>query len=491
MAQELPSFALIIFGGTGDLARTKVYPALYDLFSKGLLPAQFIILGIGRSISTREEYAQLFKKAIEANPKQQIKVDSKVFRKLAKHLYFYQGDLEKNSFYPRLRRFLDEQENAGLPCKNRLLYLATYPKLYPTIFKNLKPSKLNICPNGWTRIMTEKPFGHNFETARELNELVHKSFSEDQIFRIDHYLGKETMQNILTFRFGNNIFEPIWNRDFVEHIQITALEDYGIRGRGPYYDATGALRDMLQNHLLEMLAATLMDPPVNFDMEEIRRRRTEIIKTLNPFNIREASRDVVAGQYESYRQEPKVSDASRTETFIALKTFSDDEHWKDVPIYMRTGKKASVKLTEINVVFKPTPHKVTRQKRHQNILTFRIEPNEGIALDVLVKEPGHGPQKLAHQSMDFCYKRVYSDNLPDPYSKLILDAVQGDRTSFNRDEEVEAQWEYLNPILQYWEEKRPKPIPYEDGTDGPDKANELIRQDGRTWIPPRMWLCRI
>lgn len=491
MAQALPSFALIIFGGTGDLARSKIYPALYKLFEKNLLPKKFLILGIGRSLNTQEEYAKLVSQSIEGGSKHATVVDARVFARMKKHLYFYKADLKENSFYPQLRKFLDEQEKKGLPCANRLFYLATLPALYPTIFKNIESAKLHKASGGWTRIMIEKPFGHNLETAKRLNKLVHKVFGEEQIFRVDHYLGKETIQNILAFRFGNNIFEPLWNRDYVDHIQITVLEDHGIQGRGAYYDQTGALRDMIQNHLLEMLAATLMDPPANFNMEEIRRRRTEIIKSLNPFNLREASRDVVIGQNASYRKEPKVNPRSRTETYVALKTFSDNEHWRDVPVYMRTGKKTSVELTEINVVFKPAPHKITRQRRHQNILTFRIEPNEGIALDVLVKEPAHGPQKLVHQSMDFCYKRVYSAKLPDPYSKLILDACRGDQTSFNRDEEVEAQWEYLDPILRYWEENHPRPTRHKDGTDGPEEADELLRQDGRRWIKPRMWLCRI
>lgn len=484
--------AFIIFGGTGNLARYKVYPALYLLFEKNLLPRNFVIIGIGRSIETDEEYSQIFKEGITNSPRHNIKVDPRIFARLKKHLLFYQGDFSQKDFYPNLKKFLAYQEKKGLPCKNRLFYLATLPKLYSTILQNLKRVSLNRPSRGWVRIMIEKPFGHDLKTAVSLNQLTRRCFGEDQIFRIDHYLGKETIQNILAFRFGNTIFEPLWNRKFVDHIQITALEDYGTRGRGAYYDATGALRDVVQNHCLQMLAVTLMDPPSSFDMAEIRRRRVEIIKTLNPFNLTEAGKDVVLGQYATYKKEPRVLPSSNTETYVALKTYSDAKNWKDVPIYIRAGKMTEFKLTEINVVFKPG-HRLLKEGKipHQNVLTFRIDPNEGVALDLLIKEPGHKTIKYTSESMDFCYKRSFHEALPDPYSRLVLDAIQGDQTFFTNYEEVEAEWKYFNPILEYWGKSKPKPIIYKDGSMGPKEADKLIERDDRRWVPPRMQLCRL
>lgn len=484
----MDSFALIIFGITGNLAQIKLIPVLYDMAEKDLLPKGMVIIGIARKPMTKEEFQKYFHETLHLeniHHKHPIKED--VFKKLCKRLHYVSGEVDDLNFYLRLKEYLNNLIKRGFKCNNRIYYLATYPNLYRHIFEGLRKNGLNKQNAGWVRLMIEKPIGHDLASSRQLNKLLLKYFTEDQIYRLDHYLGKETLQNILTFRFSNGIFEPLINKEYIDHIQITALEDFGIGRRGGYYDQVGALRDVGQNHQLQMLAFSTMDAPSQFSNEAVTAEREKILKNLIPLPEK-----VVYGQYQGYTKEPNVKKDSQTDTFYALKTFIKNDRFKDVPIYIRAGKRLKQTVTEISIVFKNPANRLLRHLdwgEEPNVLIYRIQPNEGVVLKILTKKPGH-EVKLQPEYMQYCYRiDPHSHYIPDPYERLLIDTIRGDQTFFNDAEEVEAQWAFIDPYFA--KASQGKPLIYKPGSWGPKEADKLMEEDGRAWLEPSMDFCRI
>ena len=468
----MDSFALIIFGITGNLAQIKLIPALYDIAEKGLLPENSTIIGTARKPMKKQDFEKYFHSVLHSeNKHHKHAIKDEIFLKLCKNLHYLDGNLDDPAFYIKLKKTLKELEKKGRKCQNRIFYLATYPDLYETIFKNLKKSGLSKQTKGWTRLIIEKPIGFDLVSARKLNKVLTKYFSEDQIYRLDHYLGKETLLNVLTFRFSNGIFEPLINKKYVDHIQITSSEDFGIGARGGYYDSVGALKDVGQNHLLQMIALSAMDEPKSLSNEEITCERIKILKNLMPFPEK-----VVLGQYRGYTKEPNVDPNSIKDTYFAFKTEIKNARFAGVPIYIRGGKNLKTWVTEISIIFKTG-----------NVLIYRIQPNEGIVLKIKTKKPGH-EKALEDQYMQFCYKAdPHGHYLVDPYERLLFDAISGDQTNFNDAKEVEAEWEFIDAL----EKKLPKIIEYKIGSWGPKEADRLIEADGRSWLEPSMEFCRI
>lgn len=474
----MESFALVIFGITGNLAQIKLIPALYDMEEKSLLPEDMTIVGIARRKMSDEDLRKYVHEVLHLeNVHHKHEIKEAVFKNLCRKIKYLSGEIEAQTLYEKIKKQVSH--------KNRIYYLATYPDLYHYIFENLQKHKLNIQNSGWVRLMIEKPIGSDLSSAKALNQLLLKYFTEDQIYRLDHYLGKETLQNILTFRFANGIFEPIINKDYIDHIQITATEDFGIGRRGGYYDQVGALKDVGQNHQLQMLAFATMDAPSEFTNEAVTRERIKILRSLLPL-----TQKIVFGQYEGYRNEKNVDPKSQTDTFYALKTLIKNGRFKDVPIYIRAGKKLKQTATEISIVFK-NPHnrlfKHLARGRDPNVLIYRIAPNEGIVFRILTKIPGH-KIKLESKYLQYCYRiDPHRHFFPDPYERLLVDTIRGDQTFFNDAEEVEAQWAFVDPLVK----ARGKPHIYKVGTWGPKEADELLAEDGRTWLEPSMEFCRI
>lgn len=474
--KAMDSLALVIFGITGNLAQIKLIPVLYDMAEKGVLPEDISIIGIARKQMTNKEFQNYFHHVLHMeNIHHSHEIKEEVFKKLCKKLHYIAGNADD----PKLYKQLDKYRG------NRIYYLATYPGLYEAIFENLQKTDLNKQDRGWARLMIEKPIGSDLKSARELNKLLLKYFSEDQIYRLDHYLGKETLQNILTFRFANGIFEPLINKDFIDHIQITAAESFGIGERGGYYDQVGALKDVGQNHQLQMLAFATMDAPIEFSNKAVTEERIKILKNLVP-----QPKSLVYGQYDGYKKEKNVEHSSTTDTFYALKTFIKNERFKDVPVYIRAGKKLNHTATEISVVFKKPGNRLFKHTvfgNEPNVLIYRIQPNEGIVFKILTKIPGH-EIKLEPEYMQYCYRLdPHTHYIPDPYERLLVDTIRGDQTFFNAAEEVEAQWAFIDPLIK----ARGKPHIYQPGSWGPKEADKLIEQDGRVWFEPSMEFCRI
>ncbi len=476
----MDSFALVIFGITGNLAQKYLIPTLYDMEEKNLLPKGVTVVGIARRQMLDQDLKKYIHQVLhQENIHHKHKIAEDVFKKLCARISYISGEIQDSNLYSKLKDFLKHD--------NRIYYLATYPDLYHYIFENLQKQKLNLQNSGWVRLMIEKPIGQDLASAKALNELLLKYFDESQIYRIDHYLGKETLQNILTFRFANGIFEPLINKDYIDHIQITATEDFGIGARGGYYDQVGALKDVGQNHDLQMLAFATMDVPLQFSNEAVTLERIKILKALVPL-----AQKIVFGQYEGYTKEESVDPNSQTETFFAFKTYLNNERFKEVPIYIRAGKKLKQTATEISIIFK-TPHNRLLRRisagNEPNVLIYRIQPNEGIVFRILTKVPGHGI-KLQSEYMQYCYKiDPHKHYIPDPYERLLVDIINGDQTFFNDAQEVEAQWAFIDPYSAKASQGRP--LIYKTGTWGPKEADELLKEDGRAWLEPSMDFCRI
>ena len=482
----MDSFALVIFGVTGNLAQKYLIQVLYDMAEKKLLPENMSIVGVARKVMNNEDFKKyVFEVLHTHNLHHKHPIKEEVFQDLAKRLHYIDGHFDNPEFYKRLNIFLNKLTKSGSNCDNRIYYLATYPDLYSHVFENLQAQGMNRQDNGFVRLMIEKPIGNNLQSSKALNKLLLKYFTEDQIFRLDHYLGKETIQNILTFRFSNDLFEPMINSEHVDHIQITASEDFGIGSRGGYYDLVGALKDVGQNHQLQMLAFSTMDSPSEFSSKAVTTQRLKILQALQPIPDK-----VVLGQYSDYKLEKNVDPNSDTETFYALKTYIKNDRFKNVPVYIRAGKKLKQTVTEISIVFKNPPNRLFHgitSGDEPNVLIYRIQPNEGIVLKIVTKKPGHKLQ-LEDEYMQFCYKLdPHSHYIPDPYERLLIDTIRGDKTFFNTAEEVEAQWAFIDPLLK----NKPKPHTYKQGSWGPKEADELLEQDGRVWLEPSMLFCRI
>jgi glucose-6-phosphate 1-dehydrogenase len=486
---------MTIFGASGDLTQRKLIPALYNLMADGLLPEEFAMIGYARKAKTNEQFREEMRKAVEEFSRTKP-IDEAVWDKFGRSLHYQQGDYNTPADYEVLCQRLEAIEKAHGSGGNRLFYLSTPPEVYPVIIQNVGQT-MCIDSQGddhyWSRVIIEKPFGHDLESARELNEHVHKWFREDQIYRIDHYLGKETVQNILVFRFANGIFEPIWDRKFVDHIQITVAESIGIGNRGSYYENAGVIRDIVQNHLLQLVALTAMEPPAEFDADAVRNEKVKVLKALRVDQTR--GDGTVRGQYgpgkldgqvvSGYTQEEGVAPDSTTETYLAMKLLVDNWRWAGVPFYIRSGKRMPKRVTEIVIQFKMPPlllfDDVTAQAIEPNQLVMNIQPEEGISLRFGAKMPGTG-ENIQPVVMNFSYGQSFKVPAPDAYERLILDAMLGDSTLFTRSDEVEALWTLITPVTAAWESGGGSFIEqYRAGTWGPKEADDFMAMDGRKW----------
>lgn len=472
------SFVLVIFGATGDLTNVKLMPALFSLFKEGALPENFYIFGFSRREISNKEFHDLFP-GLTFDPQ---------WTRFSEHLKYQQGEFENEKGYRELiSKLATIDENMGA-CITRLFYLATPPDNYEVILDNLKATKLaEGCGQGsnkWTRIILEKPFGRDLETAAHLDQKLATIFEERQIFRVDHYLGKENVQNMLAFRFANGIFEPVWNNKYIDHIQVTISEKNGIGTRGKFYDGVGNLRDVAQNHLLQLVAAVTMEQPKSFMKEDVRDARAHAIQAIECIEPDSVSKDVVRGQYKSYLTENNVSPSSQTETFVAMKFFMNSERMKGIPIYARAGKKMGKDVVEISIVFIQTCHILFKEygcPEIGNVITIRIQPNEGISMRFITKKPG---TKLALEpvEMKFVYQDHFGKKGIDAYEKVLLDIMSGEQMLFNRTDELMSSWEFITNILAGWKKTNPPLHTYEDGSSGPKEAQELIEKDGRHWL---------
>lgn len=484
----------IIFGGTGDLNARKLAPALYNLYLDNWLPEHFSIIGTGRSKFSEEEYRNTILDEIN-NFSRTGKADPAKWQEFATHIFYQVSDLNKietyQEFGQRIKTHQDEwQTNATI-----IFYLAVAPNFFKVIAENIAACKLAEDAEN-TRIVIEKPFGNDLESATALNKLLAGLFHEKQIYRIDHYLGKETVQNILAFRFANSLFEPIWNRNYIDYVQISVTEQLGVEDRGDYYDGSGALRDMIQNHILQLLCLIAMEPPVSFVGEEVRNRKVDVLHAMRPFTSEDVRKNAARGQYgegwiegkqvPAYRKENKVNPQSNTETFAAIKFFIDNWRWQNVPFYVRTGKRMHESASVITIQFKDVPHLIfpgeATDNWQQNRLIISIQPEMSIRLQVQAKRPGLD-MVLNTVDMVFDYESAYSSYTPEAYETLLLDTIVGDQTLFMRGDQVEAAWKLIMPILTAWESKKSVNFPnYSADTWGPEIAEALIARDGFHWV---------
>jgi glucose-6-phosphate 1-dehydrogenase len=488
-------FALVIFGASGDLTRRKLIPALWSLYAARTLPEPFTIVGTARTELTDEAFRQQMRDAVATFARLKVPAPH-VWDRFAQSLSYVTGDPTRSDLYARLRQRLEELERARGGPTNRLFYCATPPSLYEDIVAGLGEAGLARAPQGWTRIIVEKPFGRDLATARALNRQITSVFDESQVYRIDHYLGKETVQNILVFRFANGIFEPLWNRNHVAEVQMTVAESIGVEGRGSYYEESGALRDMIQNHLLQLLCLIAMEPPVTFDADPVREEKNKVLQAIRPIDPAKVDEVALRAQYAAgyvggrsvpaYRQEKGVKPDSTTETYAALRLLVDNWRWAGVPFYLRTGKRMARRVSEIVIRFHRTPHLIFRRSERgpmPNYLVIRIQPDEGISLTVAAKEPGPD-LRLGPVTLDFKYNEVFGGEPPEAYERLLLDAIHGDATLYARGDWVERAWELLEPVLEAWG-RTPAGLPtYEAGSWGPAEAEAFIARDGGRWSEP-------
>ncbi|SFL07480.1 glucose-6-phosphate dehydrogenase [Geodermatophilus ruber] len=484
--------ALVVFGITGDLARKKLLPAVYDLANRGLLPTNFALLGFARRDWGDTEFAELARDAARAHARTQWREE--VWERLAESVRFVPGSFDDDNAFDELRQVLDELEGTHGIGGNAAFYLSIPPEMFPPVLKQMQRTGMaESTPDRWRRVVVEKPFGYDLPSARALNELVDSVFGPDDVFRIDHYLGKETVQNLMALRFANTLFEPIWNGHHVDSVQITVAEDVGISGRAAFYEKTGAARDVLQNHLLQLLALTAMEEPVELSAEEIRTEKLKVLRAISlPENL---ATFAVRGQYEQgwlagervpgYRQEEGVAPDSRTETFVAVRFGVETRRWAGVPFYLRTGKRLPRRVSEIALVFKRAPHlpfaPTDTEELGNNQLVVRVQPDEGVTLKFGSKVPG-SVMEVRDVSMDFLYGEKFTEASPEAYERLLLDVLLGDATLFPRNAEVEASWAAIDPLEEFWADTRP--YPYRAGEWGPRAADRMLAAEGRKWRRP-------
>jgi glucose-6-phosphate 1-dehydrogenase len=489
---------LVIFGASGDLTGRKLIPGLYNLACQELLPARFAVVGFAITPLDNQSFRERMRERVRESP-DVLAFRDRLWEEFAPALHYLSADFENPEGYRQLTNYLSELDVQQGISGNRLFYLATPPSCYGAIVRNLGAHGVvhqGSDSGGWTRVIVEKPFGSDLEGAQRLNGVLHEVFKEDQIFRIDHYLGKETVQNILAFRFANSIIEPIWNRNYIDHVQITAAESLGVEHRGGYYEEAGCLRDMFQNHLLQLLALIAMEPPVRYDRQSVRDRKMDVLRAIVPIRPQQLDQVAVRGQYgpgeldgvalPAYRDEPGVAPGSVTETFAALKLMMDNWRWAGVPFYLRSGKRLARKLTMVSIEFKRVPHLFFPHTAHDqiepNVLTIRLQPDEGISLKLGAKAPGP-EMHIRQMQMDFSYADAFGEFPATAYETLLLDALQGDPTLFNRNDAVELSWQILQPVIETWQASpAAAPFPnYGAGGWGPTGADELLAHDGRKW----------
>ncbi len=486
---------IVIFGASGDLTARMLMPALYNLALDGRLPPRLAVVCYARTKWSNDAFREEARKNVEKYSRRPI--DPDVWDSFAAGLFYSYGGYDDPEGHDRLNERLREVEAERGIGGNRLYYLAVPPTTFIDIIEQLSRARSqSAAGEGWSRVIVEKPFGVDLASACELNRVVHSVFSEDDVYRIDHYLGKETVQNILVFRFANGILEPIWNRRYVDHVQITVSESLGVGRRGSYYDGSGALRDMVQNHIMQLLSLIAMEPPLAIDGRSVRNEKVKVLNAVRLFEDDEVALATARGQYgpgwvageevPAYHEEEGVPGGSQTETFAALRLFVDSWRWAGVPFYLRTGKRLPKRSTEIAVIFKPAPQLlfhdfIDEPHLESNVLSIRIQPNEGISLKFLTKVPG-SPPRLRPAAMDFLYGASFVTQAPSAYETLLMDALQGDATLFTRSDEVEAAWTIMERVLNGWNSMPPLELPnYEAGTWGPAAADELIERDGRQW----------
>jgi len=489
-----PASILFIFGGSGDLNYRKLTPALYNLFLDNWMPEKFAIAGIGRSAFSNEEYHTHLLDGITKFSRRKDEQNDH-WDDFGKHVSYLQMDGDDAGAYHKITDLVKEKETEWGQHPNVIFYLAVAPQLVPSIATKI--GALNLCKDvHCTRIVVEKPFGHDLKSAHELNTLLAGMFKEEQIFRIDHYLGKETVQNILALRFANALFEPLWNRNYIDHIQITAAESVGLEGRGGYFENSGALRDMVQNHILQILCMIAMEAPISFDANEIRNKKVDVLNAIRRIEPDKVHEYAVRGQYSAgskkgqevagYREEKGVNPESAIDTFAAAKFYIDNWRWQGVPIYVRTGKYLNQKATHITLQFKSTPHNAFPSEAediwHSNKLTISIQPEMHISFSLQVKRPGQ-TMALDPVEMTFNYEDASGEHAPEAYETLLLDVMEGDPTLFMRGDQVEAAWKVVMPILENWQSHKPESFPnYAPDSWGPQAADQLIAREGHTWI---------
>jgi len=488
-----PNCAIVIFGANGDLTKRLIVPALYNLARTGMLPKKLALIGVDHNDKTSEQWqAALHDFLAQSLAKSGDAVDDKLWAPIAASMIFLKGDFEKDETYKQLSDLLAKTDKEQALDGNVLFYMAVADRFFATIAAKLGEAGLVAQKEGgFRRLIVEKPFGHDLDSAKALNACLLKYLKEDQIYRIDHFLGKETVQNIMALRFANGLFEPIWNRDRIDHIQITVAENIGIEGRGNFYEKTGALRDMVPNHLFQLVAMTAMEPPVSFDAEDIRAKKAEVFKAVHPLTLGDAVRGqydsgVVAGQQvAAYRKEDNVAPESNVETFVAMRLLIDNWRWAGVPFYLRTGKRLAARSTEIAIRFKRAPHALFRETPVEELdadwLILRIQPDESIRLRFNAKRPGPA-MALESVAMEFKYKDWFQQAPAVGYETLIYDCLIGDATLFQRADQVEAAWGVVEPVLKGWANTAPRHFPnYNAGSEGPSAANDLLARDGRSW----------
>ena len=485
---------MVLFGVTGDLARKKVMPAIYDLANRGLLPPGFALVGFARRDWADQDFAQVVHDAVREHSRTPFNEDT--WRQLSEGIRFVAGDLADPAAYDELSRVVADLDLSRGTNGNHAFYLSIPPGLFPVVLEHLKASGLaQSAPGAWRRVVIEKPFGHDLASAEELNRVVGEVFPSGSVFRIDHYLGKETVQNILAVRFANAMYEPIWNSNYVDNVQITMAEDIGIGGRAGYYDGIGAARDVMQNHLLQLLALTAMEEPLSFSPDDVRAEKEKVLRAIHlPTDI---DRHSARGQYaagwqggipvKGYLEEDGISPDSTTETFAALRLDVDNRRWAGVPFYLRTGKRLGRRVTEVAVVFKRAPHlpfaSTAVEELGNNAFVFRIQPDEGITVRFGSKVPNTSSIEVRDVTMDFQYGESFVDSSPEAYERLILDVLLGDPPLFPRHEEVELGWRILDPVLDHWSEQG-QPDQYVSGGWGPHSQYEMVELDGRVWRRP-------
>jgi len=483
---------IVIFGATGDLTHRKLVPALYNLAADGELPPTVTIVGFARRPKSDDDFRREMEETTRKFSRQNVR--DEIWKPFAQSIFYHQSEFQDEAGYKSLAKRLEKIDKERGTRGNRLFYLAVAPDQFELILKHLKTAGLNdACEGSWARVIVEKPFGTDLASARELNRVVRRCFTEEQTYRIDHFLGKETAQNILVLRFANAIFGPLWNRHYIDHIQITAAETLGVEGRAGYYEGAGALRDMVQNHLIQLLCLVTMEAPVDLSADSIRDEKVNVVRALRHFAQNEVAQNVVRAQYAegaingkavpAYRAEKDVDPKSSIDTFVALQLNIDNWRWWDVPIYMRVGKRLPKSATEISVHFKKAPAVLfNKDLTDQNVLVIRIQPDEGIALRMHAKVPG-ASFRVEPVKMDFHYGTSFGKASPEAYERLLLDAMSGDATLFARRDEVEEAWAFIDTIENAWAAKKNAPALffYPAGSWGPDEADELLARNGRTW----------